>query len=89
MLTVILILTLINLSGLIATGVIYFKEKYTIVSLEEWNKIARVFNACVADGLVNEEDEYIHPEELPVRELAGGYGFFRDEIPVEEDLEEE
>lgn len=91
MLITILILNLINLTGILIAGVIFFKRNYTIMAIEEWNTIAAVFNACAEYGLINENNEFIPPSELPVEEKAGGVGsFFRDCIEeTEEEYEEE
>lgn len=72
------ILSLINLIGISIAGAIYFKEKYLITTIEQWNEIAHVYNAVVNAGLVNEEGEL----QLPISQE--NVGFFRDEI--EEDL---
>lgn len=86
MITIVLILSILNFIGLLTAGVIYFKEKYTIVPIEEWNRIAGVFNAAVTAGQVDENDTFIPAKEIPVDELPGGYGdFFRDALYEEED----
>lgn len=85
MLVTLLILTVLNSIGLIIAGSIYFKETYTIVRIEQWNEIVHIVNEVTQAGLLNEEGELEVPQEL-----AGGCGFFRDEIPeVYEDEEEE
>lgn len=89
MIIIVLILSILNFVGLLTAGVIYFKEKYTIVPIEEWNRIAGVFNAAVTAGQVDENDTFIPAKEIPVDELPGGYGFFKEEIPDEEFEEEE
>lgn len=87
MLITILILSIINLLGLITAGLIFFKRNYVIVSMEEWNTVAGVFNAAVCAGQVDENDTFIPAKEIPVDELPGGYGFFKEQI--DEDLYEE
>lgn len=89
MLITILILSIINLLGLTTAGLIFFKRNYVIVGMEEWNTVAGVFNAAVAAGQIDENDMFIPAKEIPVDELPGGYGFFREEIPDEELIEEE
>ena len=76
MLTTILVLNLINLTGILLAGIIFFKRNYTINSIEEWNTIAAIFNACAEYGLINENNEFIPPAELPAKEKVGGVGFF-------------
>lgn len=84
MLVALLILTVLNSIGLIIAGGIYFKETYTIVRIEKWNEIVHIVNEVTQAGLLNEAGEL----EIP-QELAGGCGFFKDEIPeVYEDEEE-
>lgn len=89
MLITILILSIINLLGLTTAGLIFFKRNYVIVGMEEWNTVAGVFNAAVAAGQIDENDAFVPAKEIPVDELPGGYGFFREEIPDEELIEEE
>lgn len=89
MLTTILVLNLINLTGILLAGVIFFKRNYTIMAIEEWNTIAAVFNACAEYGLINENNEFIPPSELPAEEKAGGVGFFQEQLIPEEEGEEE
>lgn len=82
MITLILILSVLNFSGLLTAGVLYFKNKYTIVTIDQWNEIATVYNTVVTAGLVDEKGELTSPPEL-----AGGHGFFKEQ--VEEAYEED
>lgn len=86
MMAFILTFTILNFIGLIIAGVLFFKERYVIVSLEQWNMIAHVYNHCATEGMIDEEGNFL-TESVP--ELPGGVGFFREEIPDEEDYEEE
>ena len=72
-----LILNILTLLGLCLAGCIYFKEKYTIVSIEQWNEIAEVYNTVIEKGLLEEIAE------TPIEEKAGGYGFFREALEEE------
>lgn len=85
-----LILNILTLLGLGLAGCIYFNENYIIVRIEEWNKIANVFNDACAAGLVDNNDEFIPLNELPVQEAAGGLGFFKEQLDEQEedDLDE-
>lgn len=67
MITLILILNILNLGGLLTAGILYFKEKYTIVSIEEWNEIVKVYNE-----MITSQDEIISP--------GGEGGFFREAL---------
>lgn len=67
MLTLILILNILNLGGLLTAGILYFKEKYTIVPIEEWNEIVKVYNE-----MITTQDEIISP--------GGEGGFFREAL---------
>ena len=73
-----MVLTVINIIALVLLAVGYFRENYTIVDLETWNKLAHFYN------------EYSDGEGgIEVPELASGEGFFREYIDeVEEDEEE-
>lgn len=76
-----------NFIGLIIAGVLFFKEKYIIVSLEQWNMIAHVYNHCATEGMIDEEGNFLTES---VQELAGGYGsFFREQLEDYEEEEEE
>ena len=87
MLITILVLSIINLIGFIVAGVLYFKEKFCIVSIEQWNELATIYNKVITAGLIDEEGNLVKDQE-PIPELPGGYGFFKDELP-EEIIEEE
>lgn len=67
MLTLILILNILNLGGLLTAGILYFNEKYTIVPIEEWNEIVKVYNE-----MITAQDETISP--------GGEGGFFREAL---------
>lgn len=80
MITLILILSVLNFGGLITAGVLYFKNKYTIVSIEQWNEIAQVYNTLAEKNLLDCIDDL-----TPNQELVGGEGdFFRDALYEEE-----
>ena len=69
------IMTIINISSLILIAIVYFREHYTIVKLEEWNELAHYYN------------EHIEAEE---NASDGNIVFFWDYIsPIEEEDEEE
>jgi len=88
MMAFILTFTILNFIGLIIAGVLFFKERYVIVPLEEWNMIAHVYNHCATEGMIDEEGNFLTES---VQELAGGTGFFKEEIPdvyYEEEEEE-
>lgn len=74
MLTLILILNILNLGGLLTAGILYFKEKYTIVPIEEWNEIVKVYNE-----MITSQDEIVSP--------GGEGGFFREAL--EEDCNDD
>lgn len=73
MITLILILNILNLGGLLTAGILYFKEKYTIVPIEEWNEIVKVYNE-----MITAQDEIVSP--------GGEGGFFREAL---EDLDDD
>lgn len=89
MLTLILVLSTLNLVGLLIAGTVYFKDHFIISRIEEWNTIATCFNECVELDIVDGEGH------ITTQELAGGVGvpvesgFFRDEIPDDGEEEEE
>ena len=73
-----MVLTAINIIALILLAVGYFKENYTIVDLETWNKLVHFYNEF-SDGEGG----------ISVPELTSGEGFFREYIDcIEEDEEE-
>ena len=84
MLTLILILNILNICGLMTAGILYFKENYTIVSIEEWNKIATVYNIAITSGVMTEDGEINETAILP------NVGFFKEQIEdvIEEEEEE-
>lgn len=60
------------------------------MSIEQWNTLAHVYNHCATEGLIDEEGNFL--EEPSTQELAGGCGFFKEEIPeaiYEEEEEDE
>ena len=70
-------MTIINISSLILIAVVYFREHYTIVDLETWNKVVTFYN----ENYVSEEDKPIATDNV---------GFFWDYVSdIEEDYEEE
>lgn len=72
------IMTIINICSLILIAVVYFREHYTIVSLEQWNELAHFYN------------EHVESEQEDSEEKAGGCGFFWEYIsPLEEEYEED
>lgn len=81
MLLLILILNILNICGLLTAGILYFKEKYTIVTIEEWNKIATIYNIAITSGVITEDGEINETAVIP------NIGFFKEQL--EEDYEEE
>lgn len=82
MITIVLMLSILNFCGLLAAGIIYFKEKYTIVTIEQWNEIAQVYNTLAEKNLLDCIDDL-----APNQEACGGVGFFKEQL--EEEFEEE
>ena len=77
-----LILSVINTIILIGISYKYFVDHYTVVTLEDWNKVANFYNAHY--------DEYDDKGEPIPEEKVGGYGFFHDQIEeIDEDEQEE
>ena len=74
MLTLILILNILNLGGLLTAGILYFNEKYTIVPIEEWNEIVKVYNE-----IITSQDEIVS--------TGREGGFFREAL--EEDFDDD
>jgi len=71
------VMTIINISSLILIAVVYFREHYTTVDLETWNKVVTFYNK-----------NYIDEEDKPI--ATDNVGFFWDYVSnVEEDYEEE
>lgn len=66
--------TVVNIGIVIFLVYDWFVKNYTIVDLETWNKIAVFYNE-------NYSEE--------IQELAGGTGFFREQLVEEYEDEEE
>ncbi len=81
MLSLILVLNILNICGLMTAGILYFKEKYTIVSIEEWNRVATVYNIAITSGIMTDEGKINESAVIP------NVGFFKEQL--EEELEEE
>lgn len=62
------IFSVLNFIGLLYAGYLYFINKYAIVTLEDWNKVAVFYNEHFS-----EYDE--NGEPIP-EEKSGGCGFF-------------
>ena len=84
MLTLILILNILNICGLTTAGILYFKNKYTIVTIEQWNEIAQVYNALAEKNLLDCLDDL-----TPNQEACGGVGFFKEQLDEEYNEEDE
>lgn len=77
-----LILSVVNTIILIGVSYRYFIDHYTVVTLEDWNKVANFYNAHF--------DEYDDNGEPIPEEKVGGCGFFQDQIEeIDEDEQEE
>lgn len=83
MLPLILVLNILNICGLITAGILYFKEKYTIVSIEQWNEIATVYNIAITSGIINEKGKINESAVIP------NVGFFKEQLKEIEEEEEE
>lgn len=84
MLTLILILNILNICGLTTAGILYFKEKYTIVLIEEWNRIATVYNIAISSGIITEEGKINESAVVP------NLGFFKEQLTkIDEEEDEE
>lgn len=83
MITLILILSVLNFGGLLTAGVLYFKNKYTIVTVEQWNEIAQVYNTLAEKNLLDCIDDL-----TPNQEACGGVGFFKEQLEGEFEEEE-
>lgn len=81
---IIQILTILNSLVLIGLAVHKIQETFLIVTIEEWNKIATVFNDAVLAGYVDENNNFTTECQ---KEAVGGLGFFKD--CMEEYLDEE
>ena len=77
-----LLLTILNTILIVLLGLKYFKDNYTIVSIQDWNTLANFYNDHV--------DEYDEDGKPIKEEKAGGFGFasYLEEEP-EEDFEED
>lgn len=71
---IILIFTLLNTLMIIGGGLFYFKRNFIILSIDEYNEMAEVYNQVLA-------------EEMESEEKPGGCGFFQEYL--EDDSEEE
>lgn len=74
MITATFIFSLLNLIGLLICAIVYFRERFIIVSIEEWNELATIYNKVVTAGIIDEEGN------LVTQELAGGQGFFKEYV---------
>ncbi|MBP5596334.1 MAG: hypothetical protein J6Y02_13185 [Pseudobutyrivibrio sp.] len=74
MITACLILNILTLLGLCLAGCIYFKEKYTIVTIEQWNKIATIHNIAITSGLMTEDGE------INETVVSPNIGFFKEQL---------
>jgi len=83
MITATFIFSLLNLIGLLICAIVYFRERFIIVSIEEWNELATIYNKVVTAGIIDEEGN------LVAQELPGGQGFFKDALEEEYYEEEE
>lgn len=81
MLTLILIFNILNICGLMTAGILYFKEKYTIVSIEEWNRVATVYNIAITSGIITNEGKINESAVVP------NVGFFKEQL--DEEIKEE
>lgn len=72
-----LILTIINSLVLIGLAVYKIKETFLIIRIEEWNKVATVFNDAVLAGYVDDDNNFTTE---CLKEAVGGVGFFKDYI---------
>ena len=89
-----LLLTILNTILIVLLGLKYFNDNYTIVSLQDWNKVANFYNAHydeyddkaynTTNTLVDDDNGEPIPEEK-----AGGCGFFHDQIEEIDDDEQE
>lgn len=80
-----LLMCLFNSLFIIMVTIFWVKEHYFICSVEEWNKLAEVYNKVVENGLIDCLDELVPPGV----EACGGYGFFKDQVDEEFYEEEE
>ena len=73
-----LLLTIFNTILIVLLGLKYFKDNYTIVSIQDWNTLANFYNDHV--------DEYDEDGKPIKEEKAGGFGFasYLEEEPEEE-----
>ena len=61
-----LLLTIFNTILIVLLGLKYFKDNYTIVSIQDWNTLANFYNDHV--------DEYDEDGKPIKEEKAGGFG---------------
>lgn len=73
-----LLLTILNTILIVLFGLKYFKDNYTIVSIQDWNTLANFYN--------DHADEYDEDGKPIKEEKAGGFGF---QTYIEEESEEE
>lgn len=76
-----LLMCLFNSLFIIMVTIFWVKEHYFICSVEEWNKVAKVYNVAVTSGLVTEDGELTPPV------APDNVGFFKEQ--VDEDFYEE
>lgn len=76
------VLSILNTGILLILGLNYLKNKYTIVTIEQWNEIAQVYNTLAEKNLLDCIDDL-----TPNQEVCGGVGFFKEQ--VEEEYEDE
>ena len=62
-----LLLTIFNTILIVLLGLKYFKDNYTIVSIQDWNTLANFYNDHV--------DEYDEDGKPIKEEKAGSFGF--------------
>lgn len=84
---IIQILTILNSLVLIGLAVHKIQETFLIVTIEEWNKIATVFNDAVLAGYVDEDNNFTTECR---KQAVGGMGFFKEyaEEYLDEDEED-
>lgn len=73
---IILIFTLLNTLMIIGGGLFYFKRNFIILSVDEYNEMAEVYNQVLA-------------EEMESEEKPGGCGFFQEYLEDDSEGEEE
>lgn len=78
-----LLMCLFNSLFIIMVTIFWVKEHYFICSVEEWNKVAKVYNVVVTSGLVTEDGELTSPV------AADNVGFFKEQVEGENEEEDE